>query len=545
MDHLLPRPRLTETGAGSAEIAPGSVVSGPAPLADAVRLALPVLGLRPGDAATAAVRVAEDPGLGPEAYALTIAGDGVRITAADPAGAFYAGQTLRQLLPAEAFRSALVPGTSWTVPCGRVEDAPGFSWRGAHLDVARTFLPKREVLRMIDLMAAHKLNRLHLHLADDQGWRVESRAFPLLHEVGSHRPRTITSHRGEEPAFDDVPHGGHYTLADLTEIAAYARARAVTVVPEIDVPGHASAVLAAYPALAARPRERYEVLDRWGISPAILSPLPATVDFLTTVFAEISDALGDVPYFHIGGDECVLDDWAASAEISAYQASLGLESVGDLHAWFLRRLADALAGRGSRTVVWDEAFVSGGLRPDTIVMPWRGEHVGRRAAAAGHDVVATPVFPMYFDYAEAASPEEPAGLGDAITVADVAAFAPAPPAWLEEERARVVGVQFQLWSEHIPDGRALDYRAWPRGCAAAEIAWTGGPAAEDFLRRLDAHLARLDAFGVEYRPLSGPRPWQRGGAGWRRHRPGDVAVQDVMRHLHELSQSADSTRPSM
>ncbi|MEN3535110.1 beta-N-acetylhexosaminidase [Microbispora sp. ZYX-F-249] len=546
MDHLLPRPRLTETGSGSAEIAPGSAVSGPAPLADAVRLALPVLGLGPGDAATAAVRVAEDPRLGPEAYAMTIAGDGVRITARDRAGAFYAGQTLRQLLPAEAFRSALVPGTSWTVPCGRVEDAPGFSWRGAHLDVARSFLPKREVLRMIDLMALHKLNRLHLHLADDQGWRVESRAFPLLHEVGSHRPRTITSHRGEELAFDGVPHGGHYTLADLAEIAAYARARAVTVVPEIDVPGHASAVLAAYPALAARPQERYEVLDRWGISSAILSPLPATVDFLTTVFAEIAGALGDVPYFHIGGDECVLDDWAASAEISAYQASLGLESVGGLHAWFLRRLADALAERGSRTVVWDEAFVSGRLRPDTIVMPWRGEHVGRRAAAAGHDVVATPVFPMYFDYAEAASPEEPAGLGDAITVADVAAFAPAPSAWPEEDRARVIGVQFQLWSERIPDGRTLDYRAWPRGCAAAEIAWTGGPAGtEDFFRRLDAHLARLDAFGVEYRPLSGPRPWQRGGTGWRRHRPGAVAVHDVMRHLHELSLSADSTRPSM
>ncbi|GAB3877595.1 hypothetical protein GCM10027612_00680 [Microbispora bryophytorum subsp. camponoti] len=201
MKHLLPAPKHAETGSGSAEIAPGSAVSGPAPLADAVRLALPVLDLRvldlrPGDAAVAAVRVEEDPRLGPEAYAMTITGDGVDITAGDRAGAFYAGQTLRQLLPAEAFRSALVPGTSWTFPCGRVEDAPGFSWRGAHLDVARNFLPKREVLRMIDLMALHKLNRLHLHLADDQGWRVESRAFPLLHEVGSHRPRTITSRKG-------------------------------------------------------------------------------------------------------------------------------------------------------------------------------------------------------------------------------------------------------------------------------------------------------------------------------------------------------------
>jgi hexosaminidase len=545
MHRLLPRPRLAEVMPGTIKLPPGAVVAGPAELADAVRLAVSVLDLRPGDGA-AVVQVEEDARLGAEAYEIVITDAGVRIAAGDRAGAFYAGQTLRQLLPAEAYRGALVPGTAWTLPCGRVADAPAFSWRGSHVDVARSFLPKREVLRMIDLMAIHKLNRLHLHLADDQGWRVESRAFPLLHEIGSHRARTTTSHYGEEPAFDGTPHGGYYTLADLAEIAAYARARAVTVVPEIDVPGHASAILAAYPELGARTDERYEVLDRWGISPAILSPLPATVDVLTTVFEEIIEALGDVPYFHIGGDECVLDDWAASPEISAYQEKLELETPGDLHAWFLRRLADALSERGARTVVWDEAFVSGMLRQDTIVMPWRGPQVARRAAAAGHDVVATPVFPMYFDYAEASSADEPIGIGDAVTVADVAAFAPAPDGWTPRERAHVIGAQFQLWSERIPDGRMLDYRAWPRGCAAAEIAWTGGPAAsEDFFRRLEGHLARLDAFGVEYRPLTGPRPWQRGGTGWRRHRPGVVVVADVMRHLDEMTHSADSTRPSM
>ncbi|MEW9528603.1 beta-N-acetylhexosaminidase [Microbispora sp. NPDC049125] len=550
MDHLLPRPRSAETAPGSFELLPGAVVRGPAPLADSVRLALAVLDLAvldlgTGDASGAAVTVEESPGLGPEAYTLTITSGGVRIAAGDRDGAFHAGQTLRQLLPADAFRSAPLPGTRWILPCGRVEDAPGFSWRGAHLDVARNFLPKREVLRLIDLLAVHKLNRLHLHLADDQGWRVESRTFPLLHEVGSHRERTITSYYGEDQTFDGTPHGGYYTLADLAEIAAYARARAVTVVPEIDVPGHASAILAAYPALAARPGDGYRVLDRWGIASAILSPLPATVDFLTAVFDEIVSALGGVPYFHIGGDECVLDDWTASAEISAYQAELGLETTGDLHAWFLRRLADGLAERGARAVVWDEAFVSGMLRQDTIVMPWRGEHVARRAAAAGHEVVATPVFPLYFDYAEASSAEEPIGIGDAITVADVAAFAPAPADWTPPERERVIGAQFQLWSERIPDGRTLDYRAWPRGCAAAEVTWTGGPAQEGFAGRLETHLERLDAFGVEYRPVSGPRPWQRGGTGWRRHRPSVVAVHDVMRHLDELSRSADSTRPSM
>ena len=555
MTSLLPQPRLTETAPGSLDVTPGGWIIGPPELVDAVRRALAVLDLRPAPGGLPdgqgppLVSVAWDPGLGAEAYTLAVTPDGVRIAAGDASGAGHAAQTLRQLLGPEAFRSAVPRGTRWSVRCLRVADAPRFAWRGAHLDVARHFLPKREVLRMIDLLAAHKLNRLHLHLADDQGWRVESRAYPLLHEIASHRPRTIVSHYGEEEVFDETPHGGYYTLADLAEIGAYAAARGVTVVPEIDVPGHASAILAAYPSLGARPSEPHTVLDRWGISPAILSPLPATADFLGTVFDEIITALGGgtaVPYFHIGGDECVLDDWAASAEIAAYQRSLGLDSPAALHAWFLRALADVLATYGIRAVVWDEAFVSGSLRPDTVVMPWRGPGVARRAAAAGHNVVATPVFPLYFDYAEAASADEPLAIGDAITVDDVAAFDPAPASWTEEEAGKVLGAQFQLWSERIPDGRVLDYRAWPRGCALAEVAWSGGPRDPADLRaRLAVHLARLDAFGVEYRPLDGPRPWQRGGTGHRRHRPGVIDVGMVARHLERLSHEAGSTRPSI
>nr|BFE84184.1 hypothetical protein GCM10020093_067850 [Planobispora longispora] len=239
---------------------------------DAVRQALTTLDLRPAESGT--VTIERDASLGPEAYRLEVTAQGVLIAAADRSGAFYAGQTLRQLLPDTAFRSVPAGGE---VPLVRVTDAPRFPWRGTHLDVARHFLPKREVLRMIDLMAAHKLNRLHLHLVDDQGWRFESRAYPRLHEVASHRPQTTTSYYREEPSFDGVPHGGYYTLDDLAEIAAYGRARAVTIVPEIDVPGHASAVLAAYPELDARATggrepEPFPVLERWGISPAILSP---------------------------------------------------------------------------------------------------------------------------------------------------------------------------------------------------------------------------------------------------------------------------------
>ncbi|OUC95961.1 beta-N-acetylhexosaminidase [Streptosporangium minutum] len=545
MTDLLPRPVVFAPADGSFPLPPGTPVSGPAELVDGVRLALAVLDPQPAEAG--AVVVERDASLDAEAYTLEVTAAGVRITAGDRAGAFYAGQTLRQLLPDAAFRTVAQAG--WTVPCGRVEDAPRFSWRGVHLDVARHFMPKREVLRMVDLMAAHKLNRLHLHLVDDQGWRVESRVAPRLHEVASHRPRTITSHYKDDPAYDEVPHGGYYTLDDLAEIAAYARARAVTVVPEIDVPGHASAILAAYPSLDARATggrepEPFPVLDRWGISPAILSPLPSTIDFLISVIDEILGALGETPYVHLGGDECVLDDWAASAEIVAFREELGLESLSDLHAWFLRRLADLLAERGSRAVVWDEAFVSGTLRPDTIVMPWRGPGVARRAAEAGHDVVQTPVFPLYFDYAETSSEEEPLAIGDAITVSDVAAFVPAPESWTAEQREHVLGAQFQLWSERLPDGRAVDYRAWPRGCALAEVAWSGSTGS-GFEERLEGHLGRLDALGVEYRPPAGPRPWQLGGTGHRRHRPGVVKVDEVMRHLEEMTHLADSTRPSM
>ncbi|WP_336214596.1 beta-N-acetylhexosaminidase [Nonomuraea sp. LPB2021202275-12-8] len=529
---MIPRPKLLNPLSGSYDLSAGAAISGPADLIDPIRTALPLLDLRPGD--DGAIDVRHEAALGAEGYRLTAGSRGIEITAGGPAGAFYAAQSVHQLLPDASYR--VTAQGSWTVPGVRIEDSPRFPWRGLHLDVARHFFPKREIMRLVDLMAVHKLNHLHLHLADDQGWRVESEAYPLLHEISSHRPRTATHYYREPEAYDGIPHGGYYTLADLAELAAYARARAVTIVPEIDVPGHASAILAAYPSFGAT-GEEHDVMDRWGISPAILSPLPPTIEFLTTIFDELLSALGDTPYVHIGGDEVVLDHWTASPEIVAYRESLGLATSNDLQAWFLRQLADALAERGSRAVVWDEAFVSGGLRHDTVVMPWRGMNVGRRAAAAGHDVVATPVFPLYFDYAEAASADEPLAIGESVTVADVAAFDPAPADWTADERARVLGAQAQLWTERVPDARTVDYRLWPRACAVAEIGW--GPNA-DFAGRLESHLGRLDALGVEYRPLAGPRPWQRR----RPHRPGVVEVTAVMSRIDAMTHDAESTRPS-
>jgi hexosaminidase len=448
-------------------------------------------------------------------------------------GIRHAAQTLRQLLPEAAYRSAPLPGTRWLVPAGEVQDAPALSWRGGMLDVSRHFFPKHELLRYVDLFAMHKLNRLHLHLTDDQGWRIESRRYPRLHEVASHRPGTQEWYERKTGVTDGTPHGGYYTLDDLSEIAAYAAERGITVVPEIDLPGHAAALLAAYPELGMG---RHTVATGWGISTAVVKPLPETVRFLTDVLGELTDALPG-PYVHIGGDECMLRDWATDPEVAVYLKELDYGDPVQLFGHILRQLAGYLSGRGRRTVVWDEGFVGGGVLPDSVVTAWRGDRVARRAAAAGYDVVRCPVYPAYFDYDQSDRPDEPLSIGGPLTLADAAAFAPVPDDWTAAERTRVVGAQFNLWSEYIPDARHLDYLTFPRASAFAEVAWTGRPA-EGIEPRLGPHLDRLAAAGCGYRPLSGPLPWQAGGTGNRRRAPGNP-IGRVRERLEDLSTQAD------
>ena len=492
-----------------------------------------------------------------EAYRLTISQAGIAIVAGGVAGAFYAAQTLRQLLPDDAWRAAPAtlgadPAAGWLLPCAEIEDAPALAWRGAHLDLARHFFPKRELITLIDAFAALKLNRLHLHLTDDQGWRIESRRYPALHEIGSHRPRTRISLNDERPrVYEEIPHGGYYTLADLAEISSYAAQRMVTLVPEIEVPGHASALLAALPELGVGnpPPGGYQVSSDWGIFPYLMSPLPPTTEFLREIFGELLSAV-PTRYVHIGGDECVLDSWRDDLAVDAYRRQRGLAGPAELHAVFLREVADLLADDfGVRALVWDEGFASTGgqrgmLRGDTIVMAWRGMRIARSAAEAGHDVIAAPVLPTYFDYYQSDAQTEPAGIGGPVRVQDVAAFSPVPADWPEPARRRLLGTQFQVWTEYIRNGRELEYMIFPRACALADVAWAGqaeaGPAAAEEIMppalagRLAAHLRRLDAAGVEYRPLDGPRPWQEGGSGPRRHRDG-ARIGSVTARLDALA----------
>ena len=561
---LIPQPIAVRAAAGSLALSACPEVRPAEPGAHAAAAAvrrqfgeLPWPLLRPHSDGQSAPRctVGLDSAMAPEGYRLTIDTDGVTIIAGDEAGAIYAVQTVRQLLPDDAWRAAPLPGvTNWELPCAVVEDRPALAWRGVHLDVARHFAPKRELLALIDALAALKLNRLHLHLTDDQGWRIESRLHPALHEIGSHRPRSQISLNSEQPkVYDDTPHGGYYSLDDLAEIAAYAGQRGMAVVPEIDLPGHSTALLAALPQLGsgAPPDGGYQVNPAWGIFDNLVAPLPATMAVLRDVLGEVIAATG-ARYVHIGGDECILDRWRQDTRIDAARRDRGLATTEELHAAFLKDVADVLAAEfGVRAVVWDEGFTSPGgarLRPDTVVMAWRGMQVARAAAEAGHDVIAAPVLPTYFDYAQDGGETEPLAIGGPVRLADVAAFEPVPGDWPQPTRDRLIGTQFQVWTEYIPDGRALEYMIFPRACALAEVAWTGrGPGLEagspdrpSLLPRIAAHVRRLDAAGLEYRPLSGPRPWQQGGAGPRRHRAG-YRVEDVAVHLGQLAAAGRGT----
>jgi hexosaminidase len=499
---LLPRPVQARRLPGTFELtADTGLVAAPGAeaAAEVVRLLLAPLRLplRPASAG-AGLTVRLDPAIaGPEGYRLRVSDDGVELAASTLDGIRHATQTLRQLLPDAGWRSVAPPSTRWVVECGEVLDEPALSWRGGMIDVSRHFIAKHTLLRYVDLFAMHRLNRMHLHLTDDQGWRIESRRYPRLVEVATHRAGT----QNQDEETDGTPHGGYYTLDDLAEVASYAAERGVTVVPEIDLPGHASALLAAYPELGVG---QHAVRTSWGISASVVKPVPATVRFLAELLAELTDAVPG-PYVHLGGDECPLQDWVDDPEVADYQRSLGLSRPVDLFGHFLRELAGVLSAGGRRMVVWDEAFVGGGVLPDSIVTAWRGDGVARRAAAAGYDVVRCPVFPAYFDYDQSDRPDEPLAIGGPITLADVAALEPVPAEWSEPEREHVIGVQFNAWTEYIADAAHLDYMVFPRACALAEVAWTGRPS-PDVTSRLPEHLSRLAAAGCRYRPLAGPQP---------------------------------------
>ncbi|MGW4988459.1 beta-N-acetylhexosaminidase [Streptomyces mirabilis] len=481
------------------------------------------LPLRPGPQdARNAVRLLLDDTLEPEAYKLgVVANWGIEIRGGGAAGVFWGAQTLRQLLGPDAFRRAPVrPGRAYGIAHQIIEDAPRFPWRGLMLDVSRHFMPKDGVLRHLDLMAAHKLNVFHFHLTDDQGWRVQIKRYPKLTEVGSWRARTKFGHRAS-PLWEEKPHGGFYTQDDIREIVAYAAERHIGVVPEIDIPGHSQAAIAAYPELGNTDvidTTSLTVGDTWGISKNVLAPTDNTLRFYEGVFEELlelfpADAGPFSGFVHIGGDECAKDQWKRSPTAQARIRELGLADEDELQSWFVRHFDNWLSARGRRLIGWDE-ILEGGLAEGAAVSSWRGYQGGVTAARAGHDVVMCPEQQVYLDHRQAAGPDEPVPIGYVRTLEDVYRFEPVPPELTEAEARHVLGTQANVWTEVMEDPARVDYQTFPRLAAFAEVAWSALPApAErdfaDFERRMAAHYGRLDALGVAYRPPAGPLPWQR------------------------------------
>jgi hexosaminidase len=472
------------------------------------------VGLPGGDAGASVVRLRIDDGLPAEAYRMETGPGEAVLTGGSDAGVFWAAQTLRQLLGVNAFRRAPV-GAAEPVPALTIEDEPRFGWRGFMLDVARHFMPKDVVLRYLDLMAAHKLNVLHLHLTDDQGWRLEVRRYPRLTEVGAWRERTRIGLRGA-PVWDERPHGGFYTQDDIREIVAYAADRHITVVPEIDIPGHSQAAIAAYPELgnadvvdtAALP-----VLTTWGVNPNVLAPTDTTLRFYENVLSEVLE-LFPSQVVHLGGDECPKEQWRASAAARRRMRQEGLRDEEELQSWFIGHFARWLAERGRRLAGWDE-ILQGGLADGALVSSWRGYAGGIAAAEAGHDVVMCPQEHVYLDHRQDGGPDEPAPIGYVRTLEDVHRFEPVPPrlAGTPAER-HVLGAQANIWTETLDSVRAVDYLVFPRLTAFAEVVWSPLPPSAErdhagFTARMTTHYRRLAALGVEFRPPGGPLPWQR------------------------------------
>jgi hexosaminidase len=437
------------------------------------------------------------------AYRLTASGGRVVTASPGAEGTFYALQTLRQLLPDATFRNAEA-SEPISIPELEIVDAPRFAWRGVLLDVARHFMPKTFVLELIDLLALHKCNVLHLHLTDDQGWRFAVETYPRLTEVGAWRresPASVTD-ADAEGSF----HGGFYTRQDLEEIVAFAAERHVQVLAEIDMPGHMQAAIAAYPALG-NSNEVLPVRSTWGVSSHVLNLEDNTLRFCTDVLDEVVRIFPG-PYVHVGGDECPTTEWETHPRAQQIMDEEGFTNEGQLQGWFTERIAEHLARRHRRLVAWDD-ILEFNAPPDTILMAWQDEARGVAAVAAGHDVVMVPQEWLYFDRSESTDPDEPVGFPGLTTLEKVYLYDPVPKAVPAADRHRILGAQCQLWTEHVATPSEAEYRYFPRLCAFAEIAWTvespeRPKSYEEFEARLRRHLERLTAMGVNFRPLEGP-----------------------------------------
>ena len=434
----------------------------------------------------------------PSGYHLSVSPKGIAIVGKDAAGAYYGTRTLLQMLPA----GRLAHGGKAQIPAVTIADHPRFVWRGVLLDVGRYFYPPSDIKRLIDWLAFHKLNVFHWHLTEDQGWRVEIKKYPKLTEVGAWRESSPPY--GERKGSDGMRHGGFYTQDEVREIVAYAAARHVTIVPEIDMPGHMMAAIASYPELGNNDIPGYDpkVATHWGVHPYTLAPTESTFRFVDDVFTEIC-ALFPSTYIHMGGDEAPKTQWEASPRVRELMEKEGLKTGHDVQSYFVKRVEKILESKGRKLIGWDE-IREGGLSPRATVMSWRSEEGGIASAKEGHDVVMATNQSLYLDYYQAPAADELAKgaeyecIGGFLPLSKVYSYNPVPKALTSEEARHVLGVQGQLWSEYARTFKKVEYLAFPRIAALAEIAWSPHESKDydQFTARLRGITRFYDAAGL-------------------------------------------------
>ena len=434
-------------------------------------------------------------GLPADGYRLTITPQQVTI-AGKGAGLFYGIQTLIQLIPEN--RTAVI-----NLPCAQIEDFPRFGYRGLMLDVCRHFFSVEFVKKYIDLMAAYKLNNFHWHLTDDQGWRIEIKKYPKLTQIGSQRAQTVIGnyHDRTPPQYDNTPYGGYYTQDQIRDVVKYAADRYINIVPEIEMPGHSEAALAAYPELSCDPSLNYKVAETWGVFHNIYCPSDKTFNFLQDVLTEVME-LFPSKYIHIGGDETPKDAWKKSEFCQKLMKQLGLKTEDELQSYFIQRIEKFVNSKGRSIIGWDE-ILEGGLSPNATVMSWRGEEGGIAAAQQKHNVIMTPGSGgLYIDAQQGKVNEEPLSIGGYDPLSKIYSYNPTPDVLTHDQQKYIIGVQANLWTEYIPTDTKVEYMLMPRLMALSEVAWsplTNKNFADFADTRLPYHLQKIDDNSLDYR----------------------------------------------
>jgi len=434
--------------------------------------------------------------LGEEGYEIEASENKIILNALNPAGLFYAVQSLKQLLPPEVEKEEIVRAIDWKVPAVTITDIPKYKWRGLHLDTGRHISSVSFIKKYLDNMAAHKLNTFHWHLTEDQGWRLEIKKYPKLTEVGAFRDSTLTGHYSIEK-YDGKRYGGFYTQDEAREIVQYAKHLYITVIPEIEMPGHSTAAVAAYPKLGVTGK-KVRPSTSWGVFPDILNVEEHTFNFMEDVLTEVMDIFPS-EFIHIGGDEAPKKQWEESERIQFKIDSLGLKDEHELQSYFITRIEKFLNAKGRQIIGWDE-ILEGGLAPNAAVMSWRGEEGGIAAAKSGHQVVMSPGSHMYLDHGQGDPDAEPLNIGGYLTLEKVYSYNPTPAELSDEEAQYIMGAQANVWTEYLPTEDSREYMVFPRISALSEVVWSGEEHKDwaSFKARIPRQLERYSYKGINY-----------------------------------------------